>query len=546
MVPLGFETLLLWLVEEKRRKGTAFGVPFYMPEGHGAAVTYHGRELELPLGPAAGPHTQLAANIVCAYLSGARYFELKTVQVIDGESLQISKPCISAKREGYNVEWSTELTVTQAFEEYAKAWFLLSLISKEYYGKDGGFVFNMSVGYDLEGIRSSKLDAFIESMKDASDTPIWREMKKTALRHLGLFEHIDAEYIERINPHICDGVTLSTMHGCPAGEIGRIAEHLMREKKLHTAVKCNPTLLGLDFVRQALEKTGFGYLELDPAVFEKDLTFEDAVVMLNGLNETANACGVGFSVKLTNTLPVKNTGTALAGEAVYVSGSALYPLSVNVAARLAGALGGAVRLSYSGGADETNIALLAEAGLWPITVSTRLLKPGGDMSLRKLAAKLDGAAFTAADADKLAALAEKALASKQPEGSPAARRASAPAPFDTARMTCYICNNCVDVCPNRANVGINRDGKRYAVRLDALCNECGNCADFCPRGYTPYRDKLTLYTSRKAMQQSDNPGALIHNGHIEWDATYDDSTRFDEINALLRTLEGDAPYILRT
>ena len=36
-------------------------------------------------------------------------------------------------------------------------------------------MFNMSVGYDLKGIQSPKVDAFIEGMKDASDTDIFKE-----------------------------------------------------------------------------------------------------------------------------------------------------------------------------------------------------------------------------------------------------------------------------------------------------------------------------------------------------------------------------------
>ena len=52
----------------------------------------------LPVGPAAGPHTQIAPNLVASYLSGSRVFELKTVQ--QNDSLEIDKPCILALDEG--------------------------------------------------------------------------------------------------------------------------------------------------------------------------------------------------------------------------------------------------------------------------------------------------------------------------------------------------------------------------------------------------------------------------------------------------------------
>src|SRR5438552_3162253 len=43
---------------------------------------------------------------------------------------------------------------------------------------------------------------------------------------------------------IYDCVTLSTFHGCPAGEIERIVEHLITRHGLHVVIKLNPTLLG--------------------------------------------------------------------------------------------------------------------------------------------------------------------------------------------------------------------------------------------------------------------------------------------------------------
>jgi putative selenate reductase len=124
---------------------------WYMPPA-GRKVAVFGQELETPLGPAAGPHTQLAVNIVASYLTGSRFIELKTTQIL--ESLEIAKPCIDAADEGYNTEWSTELSLETAWQEYAKAWVLLHILEAvfEVKGSDlaRSFVFNLSVGYDLE------------------------------------------------------------------------------------------------------------------------------------------------------------------------------------------------------------------------------------------------------------------------------------------------------------------------------------------------------------------------------------------------------------
>ncbi|MDP3685002.1 MAG: FAD-dependent oxidoreductase, partial [Ignavibacteria bacterium] len=62
----------------------------------------------------------------------------------------------------------------------------------------------------------------------------------------------------------------------------------------------------------------------------------------------------------------------------------------------------------------------------------------------------------------------------------------------------FICNKCVDVCPNRANVTIKIDGFKDAfqiLHIDGMCNDCGNCETFCPHAGAPYKDKLTLFWS---------------------------------------------------
>ena len=55
-----------------------------------------------------------------------------------------------------------------------------------------------------------------------------------------------------IPDRLSDNVTLSTMHGCPPDEIQSICNYLMQERRLHTYVKCNPTLLGPERVRSIL------------------------------------------------------------------------------------------------------------------------------------------------------------------------------------------------------------------------------------------------------------------------------------------------------
>lgn len=398
MVPLSVSELLGRMTKEYSKDNIAFGVhegfkisryDNRIKEISGKAeedkyLPIFGEKLEVPLGPAAGPHTQMAQNIISAYIGGARFFELKTVQVMDGEDLAkcIARPCINADDEGYNCEWSTELTVEQAYEEYVKAWCVLKVVSVAFgLGASDGFVFNMSVGYDLEGIKSEKIDRFIEGLKDASDSPIFQECINSLKEYYPEY----TELIDGISPRICRSVTLSTLHGCPPDEIERIATYLITEKGLNTFVKCNPTILGYEDARAILDKAGFDYVAFDDHHFKEDLQWADAVAMFRRLMALADSKGLEFGVKLSNTFPVDVTRSELPSEEMYMSGRSLFHLTIEMARRFSEEFDGKLRISFSGGASQTNIRQLFEAGIWPITVATTLLKPGGYSRLTPMA-----------------------------------------------------------------------------------------------------------------------------------------------------------------
>ncbi|MDO4976358.1 MAG: putative selenate reductase subunit YgfK [Eubacteriales bacterium] len=373
--PMSMDQLMRWIFMEFKEHASVFGIH--------KIFRYHTiseEGMEAPFGPAAGPHTQLAQNIVSAYLAGARFFELKTVQTLDGADLAacLEKPCIAGNDEIYNCEWSTELTVSQAYEEYVKAWVICKLLAREWeLGNPDGFVFNMSVGYDLAGIQSEKIDTFLEHMKDAKNTDIFQDCIAWALAHSDFFKNVDEDYIRHIPSQISTSVTESTLHGCPADEIEKIATYLMREKGLNTYVKCNPTLLGYETVRNILDSHGFQSISFLKHHFLEDLSWEDALPMVRRLQKVAEENNLEFGVKLTNTLPVRVLNDELQAEEMYLSGRALYPITLHLSRRFAEAFGGKIRISFSGGADFHNIRKLYEAGIWPITMASNLLKPGG-------------------------------------------------------------------------------------------------------------------------------------------------------------------------
>ena len=416
MTPIPFANLMEWILTEYKT-GAVFGVRRPFAPQKGKTLDLFGEKLETPFGPAAGPHTQLTQNIVAAYYGGARFFELKTVQIMDGEALSkcVNKPCIVAEDECYNCEWSTELTVPQAMDEYIKAWWILKLLTKEYgWGDPEGFVFNMSVGYDFAGITSPKIDAFLEGMMHADKTAIWQECKAWAKANLDRFKNIDLAYLDAIEPRVCRQATLSTLHGCPPQEIEKIASYLIDVKKLHTFVKCNPTILGYATARKTLDELGFDYIVFDEHHFNEDLQYADAVPMFKRLLALAAKNGVSFGLKLSNTFPVDVTRGELPSNEMYMSGRSLYPLTIEMAKRMAEEFDGRLRLSFSGGIDAFNIDGLFDAGIWPITLATTILKPGGYQRLKQLGEKClkhDYLPFTGVSVGKVDQLAKQAKAS---------------------------------------------------------------------------------------------------------------------------------------
>lgn len=371
-----FADLLNWILKELEERQSIFGIHrtlFYEPRQDSpyALPNVFGHYLSTPIGPAAGPHTQLTQNIISAWLCGGRFVELKTVQIRD--DLVIPRPCIDMEDEGYNVEWSQELKLDQSADEYIKAWVLIHILHR-LLGFEGkaplGTIFNISVGYDLKGIKSEPMTRFLDRMKDASaDLAGIRAVLQARFPQCADIE---------IPSQIANSVTLSTMHGCPPEEIVLIARYLLEERGLHTVVKLNSTLLGKKRVLGMLHgDLGFREIEIPNNVFEHDLRYDEAIRLIQSLKGVAAGCNLIFGVKLSNTLATSNHKTNLPCAEMYMSGRALYPLTINLFHKLAQDCNGDLNVSYSGGADALNVGTLLACGARPVTAATDLLKPGG-------------------------------------------------------------------------------------------------------------------------------------------------------------------------
>ena len=508
MTCMSFGQLMDWILTEQKEKGTVFGVHRAYQADTDKDMEIFGRNLETPIGPAAGPNTQLAQNIVAAYYAGARFFELKTVQKMDGDELAacISRPCILAEDECYNCEWSTELYVPQAMGEYIKAWFLLHVMAKEFgLGGTDGFQFNISVGYDLAGIKEEKIDTFINCMKEAKDTEVFKECRSWLLANMDKFQHVTKEDIEAIPSEICNSATISTLHGCPPNEIESIANHLYKEKHLNTFIKCNPTLLGYEFARKTMDEMGYDYMAFGDFHFLDDLQYQDAIPMFKRLQALAEELGLAFGVKITNTFPVDVTRNELPSQEMYMSGKSLFPLSISLAARLSREFDGKLRIAYSGGADFYNIDKIVGCGVWPVTVATTILKPGGYQRFSQMAEKImaEGVKpWNGIDVEALEALAESAK--KDPHHvkniKPLPNRKSQQ---EVPLLNCYFAP-CQEGCPIHQDipeyVGLAGDGN-YAEALRVILDKnalpfitgtlCAhNCMYKCTRNF--YEESVNI------------------------------------------------------
>lgn len=371
-------THLLSLILNQLKDGHIFGIPsdlFFKPNATDKfRIERFGKLLETPWGVAAGPHTQMAQNIIAAWLCGARFIELKTVQTLD--EIDISKPCIDMQDEGYNCEWSQELKMQESFHEYLNAWIIIHIldkilnVNKNY--KDIGTIFNMSVGYNMDGILNENVQWFFAKMNDCTD-----ELQEKIEQIKSIYADVNKL---NIPAKLSNNITLSTMHGCPADEIEKIGLYLIEKLKLHTTIKLNPTLLGADELRHILNvKLGYKKLTVPDEAFGHDLKYPDALNIIKSLAIAAKSNNVFFSLKLTNTLEVINHKDVFKdeNEMMYMSGRALHPIAIHLGRKLQNEFDGKLDISFCAGADCFNVSDILSCGFQPVTVCSDLLKPGG-------------------------------------------------------------------------------------------------------------------------------------------------------------------------
>jgi putative selenate reductase len=441
------------------------------------------------------------------------------------------------------------------------------------HGVSGEPIYDMSIGYDLAGIRTPKVVNFIRGMIDARESVA--RLRDQVPRWLGLLRELDYP------TNLSRSITLSTFHGCPAEEIERICEFLLTELDVHTIVKMNPPMLGKERLEHLLyDVMGYVDLRVNEKAYTSGLQFDESIAICGRLSKLAAKRGLQFGAKFSNTLEVENHRDYFqpSEKIMYLSGAPLHVITLTLAAEVRKAVGSAMPISFSAGVDRKNFASVVACGIVPVTTCTDLLKVGGygrlppylhdlQRDMQKVGARtisdfiLDcRGQRTAADGDPVqAGYLNMPIIVAETQADPryqAAQNRSVPKKIDShlATFDCITCDKCIPVCPNDANftyhtgdvrisyrdVEVHPDGSVAAVgderefRLEKAdqianfadyCNHCGNCDTFCPEYDGPYLKKPNFYGSRQAFD-----AGKPHDGFIV--------ERTDEVTRLSGRIEG--------
>ncbi|MGH1490050.1 MAG: 4Fe-4S dicluster domain-containing protein [Acidimicrobiales bacterium] len=589
LTPMPFGVLLDRVANEFDSRNRIFDLPtgrFWQPDPDvDLSFEFLGRPAASPIGPAAGPHSQLAQNIALSWLGGSRLFELKTVQILD--TLEIARPCIDMQTIGYNIEWSQELTLEQSLTEYVKASMLLDILSRweplspHVGSQPGAHVFDMSVGYDLEGISNPRVAAFIDGMRDASAEV--EALRAEIPDSFGEFRSLD------FTTTLSDTLTLSTFHGCPPDEIEAITKHLIDAHDLDVIVKLNPTLLGYETVADIVNgQLGYADVDVKEQAFVEDLQFDRGIELIGELNQYAKDRGHRFGIKLTNTLVVNNAKQWMPEDTMYLSGPPLHVLAMTLLDRLSTALPGVldvpghdgdVMVSFSAGICKENLADSIATGVNPASVCSDLLKPGGYGRLAPMLKALtneirdDGctslnqwrqhrqtAAVAAGHRGTIAAHVSHINGEdRQRYHLDGNKKLPREVENDLEMFGCVACNFCVTVCPNDAFFSIatpdapktadagdtiqpadqlgDIPGRQQYLLFAELCNECGNCMTFCPENGDPAMIKPRLFTDESVFNGRTGQGFLLGDQTVVGRSGDDENTKI--VERLLHSTKGN-------
>ena len=525
--PAAFADLVTRLYREPVVQNSVFGLPrakWYQPaaDDPDLAVNTLGGTAGNPAGPAAGPHTQLAQNMLLAYVAGGRILELKTVQA---ERVARSlRPYINIGAVGLCANWGAGLYIRDALHQYVAGAMLIELFRRDpdiagafTDNLSGAVICDVGVGYSLSGIRRDRVRGFLDSMRSAS----------------AIVEHLRAQIpreftFARMHTYpirIANHVTVSTHPDCSADEIEQIAELLIGQHDLDVYLKLNPAALGVERLEQILRDT-LGYDQFGlPSAAAAGMNLAEAIDVCRRLSTYARQCGRGLGLKFVNALPIHDRARRAAPdeEPHYLSGKPLHVVGLTLANELRKRLEPATPVGFSAGIDRHNFAPTVACGFAPVAACTDLLRPGGYGRIRSYL----GALVQEMRRCGAARIDEFVLNGFGRAGQAAQRAAGTQAPDQTAEMRRQAVVCWAGLLNTSRVASMARANKRYRAEKNHPinnaesapplrtfdCPTCETCESVCPHAALfTYPTAPVTYGFHDVIV---TPGAKWHEGPMQ-------------------------------
>ncbi len=390
-VPIEFGLVVARAFHEWQRRRAIFELPaaqFYRPRtGVDLSADVRGQRVANPLGPASGPHTQLAPNLVTAWLAGARVFELKTVQVPD--RARVPRPSVDAGAFCLHADMAHELALEQSLREFVGASMLIDMLrmsrildtaQSDDISTGAEPRFDLSLGGDLRSLQSSRLVGFVRACQDAR--PVIDELRVRIPKDFAALRGVE------FRREVVQATTLVPAEGASLPEIEALADFVLRELRLDLTLKLRPTVLGYDACTEHLRATLGDKAPLPVReAFDREPSLTELAPLLQQLQSQARARGISFGVKLLGSLRVHDGERRFATDSAWLSGPPLQTLALEAFAALRAIVGPELPVSLGGGIDAGNVARAVACHAFPVTSCTDLLGPGGYARLgRQLAA----------------------------------------------------------------------------------------------------------------------------------------------------------------
>ena len=275
-----------------------------------------------PLGPAAGPHTQLAQNLVIGWLAGAR---VARAQDRAGEG-PARDPAALHRRARSRLQRGV-VAGADARAIGVAVRHGVAPDPRPGRGRRGPAV-PRAIPRRRSRSRSATTSRASARRRSRVSSTRWGTRAGCSPRYGSVCPPDCAARADVAVPaRIADTVTLSTFHGCPPAEIEQIVEHLFARHRMNVVVKLQP---------DAARLRRRGRTPARPARLRRDRArsarrsratsgWDDALALFARLEGAARRAGLALGVKLTNTLVVRNRRGVLAGRARLSVGPAAPP-----------------------------------------------------------------------------------------------------------------------------------------------------------------------------------------------------------------------------